>query len=509
MIDASPGSTNFNCTDLGEGSSVSALATSPTTDAVYVGGTFEYGGAKNLTAFNGAYIEGVTGPVYGIDVDDEGVVYVSGTFTSTLWNDEINQATPAGVASWDGAWTSYPIVIDGDPWYDAIGVDIVAVGGGRFYSAGSWRDPFGSGGNAQLIYWNGTGWEKGNITNDTNNAAVWSMAAAAQGVFISGHVTNLEFGGETVNTSNYNFLLQSPFEVYSTTQNSWYSGMAGPPIQLGDGASMAGDDYGNLVVLAGDGRTDSFKYNIATGVWSRVTGMNDPVNASAMTKGEDGYVYAITDGPSSLYRFTGYWWESVGPAMSGVTLDDGVTMAYDSHFGTYYVLPGGNGSMMLRYNPAWGSSWEQLPADRNTPAGVRPGAGLVFVEGEDENYLFTAQGNYMGGSSAAFWRYNLPMPNKVDFTNSIIYAQSGTNWLNFSDPLPEDFNFRVDANSRFFGGSGWTPPTWVPCLPQRPFLSWMQREMCTAWLKPEPLTRLGTISTQHQLPLPPTAASKP
>ncbi|MCA9924001.1 MAG: hypothetical protein KC421_16605, partial [Anaerolineales bacterium] len=67
--------------------------------------------------------------------------------------------------------------------------------------------------------------------------------------------------------------------------NSWHTGLTGPPIQLGDGAGMAGDDFGNLVVLAGDGRSDSFKYVIETGEWSRVSGMNAPVNASAMTKG--------------------------------------------------------------------------------------------------------------------------------------------------------------------------------------------------------------------------------
>ncbi|MCA9924002.1 MAG: hypothetical protein KC421_16610, partial [Anaerolineales bacterium] len=158
--------------------------------------------------------------------------------------------------------------------------------------------------------------------------------------------------------------------------------------------------------------------------------------------------------------------------LSGSAIDDGVTLAYDSHFGTYYLLPGGNGTKMYRYNPDWGSSWEELPADRNTPAGVRPGAGMVFVEGEDENYLYTAQGNYIGDNSTAFWRYNLPMPNKVDFTDSIIYAQSATNWLNLSDPLPEDFNFRVDENSRFFGGSGWTPTNMgtLPTTADDPFL---------------------------------------
>lgn len=473
----SANSSTFNCYDYGEDAVVNALAADPDSNAVYVGGEFETDwGDYNLTTINGGSINGVSGPVDTLDFDDEGTIYVGGEFTSTLsYDGSIDQQTPASIASWDGSnWTAYPTVIEGDEWINEYAYDIAVTGGGEFYAYGSWDD-FPGDTSYRFVHWDGSGWEVGNIYNESNNPAIWSMASSAQGVFISGHITSIEVGAESVSTAGdleRTVILQSPFEVYSTTLNSWHTGLAGPPVRLGDGASMAGDDYGNLVVLVGGGRTDSFKYDIETGEWSRVDGMTAPVNASAMTKGEDGYVYAVTDGPDSLYRFTGYWWEDVGPAMSGVTLDDGVTMAYDSHFGTYYVLPGGNGTAMLRYNPAWGSSWETLPVERNTPAGVRPGAGLIFVEGEDENKLYTAQGNYIGGTSTAFWMYPLPMPNKIDFTDSIIYSQNSTNWLNFSDPLPEDFNFRVDENSRFFGGNGWAPTNMgtLPTTTDDPFL---------------------------------------
>ncbi|MBK7895414.1 MAG: tandem-95 repeat protein [Anaerolineaceae bacterium] len=477
VIYADPDWSTFSCQDFGEDAVVHTIAAHPTNGGVYVGGSFDATwGAENLATIGGGYIEGVSDSVYSIDIDDEGVVYVGGAFTSTLTNGSVNQLTPAGIASWDGGWTSYPTVIEGDSWFREAG-NIAATGGGEFYAQGRWYD-YATDTYASFIHWDGSSWELGLIGNENGtayngNATVWSMESAAQGMFISGHLTSIEIGGESVSTTTdrRNFLLQSPFEVYSTTQNSWYSGIAGPPIQLGDGASMAGDDFGNLVVLAGNGRSDSFKYNIATGEWSRVTGIDEAVSASAMVKGENGYVYAITNS-GAFYRFSGYsWWEE-DPVFSGTTLADGITLAYDSHFGTYYLLPGGNSTQMFRYNPDWGSSWVALPADRDTPSGVRPGAGLVFVEGEDENYLYTAQGNYDGGLSTSFWGYPLPMPNKIDFTNSIIYADSGTNWLNYSDPLPEDFNFRVDTNSRFFGGSGWTPTNMgsLPTTTAVPFL---------------------------------------
>ena len=473
VIYANPDNTSiFNCQDLGEGAAVSALAADPTSNAVYIGGEFETEwGANNLTTINGGSINGVTGPVYGIDVDDEGTIYVAGEFTSTLsFSGSIDQPVPSGIASWAGSnWTTYPAVIEDMTWN--WGNNIVATGGGEFYAYGLWEDTTNNI-KARLIHWDGSSWELGNVYNATNNAAVWSMASSPQGVFISGHVTSIDMGDTSVSSSSWNFLLQSPFEVYSTTLNSWHTGIVGPPIQLGDGASMAGDDFGNLVVLVGGGRTDSFKYNIANGTWTRVGDMPHPVSASAMTLGENGDIYAITNGSSSFYKFSGSSWSAVGPTVSGVTIADGAALAYDSHFGTYYVLPGGNGNMMLRYNPAWGSSWEILPADRNTPAGVRPGAALVFIEGEDENKLYTPQGNYTGDTSTALWMYPLPMPNKVEFKDSIVYAQSGTSWLNYSDPLPEDFNFRVDEDSRFFGGTGWTPTNMgtLPTTTDVPFL---------------------------------------
>ncbi|MCA9942248.1 MAG: FG-GAP repeat protein, partial [Anaerolineales bacterium] len=462
------------------GDTVSTIALDGTTPII--GGEFSNEYYQNIAS---GMLPGVSGPVNDIEIGEDGSIYVAGSFTSTLtYGGDIDQAVPAGLAVWrNSSWTVFPEITPAygegtDYWTGgAEAYSIAETAGGELYVTGSWYSFPVDGGDTvkeQFMHWNGTAWERaGLVGNAANNEGIEQVIDSPSGIFVSGDYEWMVLPDDSTLTTQHITLIEFSHEVYSPTTNAWINNnFIGAPMSLGDGASYAGDDFGNLVLLVGGGRTDSFKYDIATGLWSRVTGMNDPVNASAMTKGEDGYVYAVTDGPSSLYRFTGYSWEAVGPTISGASIDDGVTMAYDSHFGTYYVLPGGNGTMMLRYNPAWGSSWVTLPVDRNTPAGIRPGAGLVFVEGEDENKLYTAQGNYIGDTSTAFWMYPLPMPNKIDFTDSIIYAQNGTNWLNLSDPLPEDFNFRVDENSRFFGGTGWTPTNLgsLPTTTDDPFL---------------------------------------
>ncbi|MEZ4592420.1 MAG: Ig-like domain-containing protein [Chloroflexota bacterium] len=447
-----------------------------------IGGSFSNDYYDNIAG----PLPGVSGSVNDIEVGENGTIYVAGLFTSTLqYNGNLDQAAPAGIAAWkNGSWTVYPPVTplagEGTGYsHNYISAHSVAeTAGGEIYAAGQWITYIDGFGNEKIeenvVRWNGSAWERVALgKNISNNGGVGDVVDSASGVFLDGGYEWLELpDGSTLDTWNVS-LLEFSHEVYSTTQHSWVNSMLpGAPMSLGDGASYAGDDDGNLVLLVGGGRTDSFKYDIKTGQWFRVDGMPHPVNVSAMTKGENGDVYAITDSSGSFYHFNGFSWSPVGPTFSGATLADGATLTYDTHFGTYYLLPGGNSTQMFRYNPDWGSSWVALPADRNTPSGVRPGAGLVFVEGEDENWLFTAQGNYDGGLSTNFWRYPLPMPNKIDFTNSIIYAQNGTNWLNLSDPLPEDFNFRVDANSRFFGGSGWTPTNMgtLPTTTADPFL---------------------------------------
>ena len=437
---------------------VDVIAIAPGSNLVYVGGEFDTGYGVNITSMNGGWIEGVTDVVNGIDVDDDGTVYVSGEFTSTLDSGTVDQATPAGIASWNGSsWTSYPVVIDGDPWNHTYPYDIAATDGGEFYSVGLWEDPFGAGGKTNFIRWTGTAWEKlGTSYNASNNSNITEIVANERGVFIQGDFTAIERPGESSFSTQYAAALQFPHEVYSPTLNLWSSNLIGAPMSLQDGASYAGDANGNIILLVGGGRTDSFKYDIDTGTWSRVGDMPDPVNASAMTVGKNGDIYAVTDGSSSLYRFNGSWWVAEGPQITAATIADGVALAYDPHLENYYVLPGGNSINMLRYNSSVGN-WETLPADRNTPAGVRPGAALVLVEGPDGNKLYTPQGNYTGDTSRAFWMYPLPQPNKVGFEHTAIYAQTASSWLNLSDPMPEDFNFRIGAGTLFFGGSGWTP----------------------------------------------------
>ncbi len=449
---------------------ITDLAADPNSSTVYVGGEFSAQYLHNVAAVNGGQIYGVSGPVYGVDVGQDGAVYVSGDFTSTLdYGGAVDQAAPASIASFkSGSWTTYPEVVSNTVF--AWGYDVAVTDGGDLYAVGLWTDS-GNTKTENFIHWNGTDWERVALhANASNNSVIRTVESTAHGLFFNGDFDQVGLPGQMVSMSDIG-LLQFPHEVYSPTLNAWTSALTAAPVSLRDGASYAGDNNGHLILLPGGGRTDSFKYDIATDSWSRTGDMPDPVNASAMTIGQNGDVYAVTDGSSSLYRFNGSWWTAVGPAVSGVTIDDGVAIAYDPHLENYYVLPGGNSTKMLRYS---NGSWETLPVDRDTPAGVRPGAALALVEGADENKLYTPQGNYIAGPSpsSALWMYPLPQPNKVSFENTAIYAQTASSWLNLSDPLPEDFNFRIGAGTLFFGGSGWTPTNkgTLPTTTATPFL---------------------------------------
>ncbi len=292
------------------------------------------------------------------------------------------------------------------------------------------------------------------------------LAGGKHGIFIVG-VGFAELGdNDFTNDSYYRQVVHHHFStsVYSTTLNTWWT-VASPPL-IGPGSSMAGTADGKLALIAGNGSSRTYTYDIAADQWSsfdalEADGTQDPiaVTASAMTPAQNGWLYAIMDGGEFCSSGNG----QPGPVLARVTLMKAQWALSMAALRWLMILKMMCSMPLLAATAAICSVTTQAarrgnyyPQTGYTPSPIQPGAGLIFMPGEDGNLLYAVEGNYMG-SNRGFWRYPIPEPNKIGFENSAIVVPPGSpsaNWLNLNDPLPEDVNFRVGSGSLWFNGTG-------------------------------------------------------
>lgn len=398
--------------------------------------------------------------ISALTTDADGALYVCGHFGDS------------GVAKNTGGsgWELLPAIPDA--FGSNQNCDDIAFNG-SIYVAGEWQSYDGS----DYTYHNVMRWDDVNeewdyISNKFNSTFddIYGIAAGDRGIYVAGNFNTIGLEENSVTT---NHIAQYHFfhGVYSPTVQSW-STLPYPPTPVGVGSSYAGIDsvWGpRMALIAGGGSNDASFYDIDAAKWVAVDELEDennsytPINITtgAMALGHGGWVNAIVNG-GQFCTSAGSSWEcfsetDIDEATMG-TISGGVALAYDSKRDVLYALPGGNSRNMLRYDFT-DNTWELLPADRLTPAGIKPGGGLVYIPGTNggENALYAAEGNYEGGSSKAFYRYPLPEPNKIGFENSAVVvpaANSSANWLNITDPLPDDFNFRVGGGNTWFNGTG-------------------------------------------------------
>lgn len=373
------------------------------------------------------------------------------------------------IARYDGgSWTILPPVTTGAGPLTSSSCSDLAYSG-QIFASGEWHEETPEGDiEINLARWNNYDerWEPIGaneicVSGDPSWCTVDALAGGSKGLYVLG----VEFND--LGDDNYSYLGQKvshyhfSTSVYSTTLNGWHT--VTPPPAIGPGASMAGSDDGTLALIAGNGDDRVYTYDIATNQWDSndtLEADQTPINvtASAMTFA-DGYFYAITNGGEFCSSSNGDYWScsSEGDIDEGTmgTIDGGASLTYDPKFETFYAFVGGNGTNMLRYNTGT-NTWELLPAGRFTPSPIKPGAGLVFVPGDEGNSLYAVEGNY-SGTNTGFWRYPIPEPNKIGFENSAIVVPPGSpsaDWLSLSDPLPEDVNFRVGSGSLWFNSTG-------------------------------------------------------
>lgn len=412
---------------------VTALELDDRIGTLYVGGDFT-DRVKQVDVNSGstAYIGSpgsviTTGTVYDITYDEfTGDIYACG---------DINGS---GIAKYDGSnWTKLPNI----PGDTGSGICYSVAYKGDLYAVGRW---YVTGqGWKYVARWNGSSWE----TYDADwypNSAI----ATNQGIYIGGPLNQMGDTGSLITVQNV-ARIHTSNEVYSPTANAW-SSLTLPAIPR-QGASYAGDDSGNLYFIQGGGSSNAYKYNIASQTWIKQI-LPGSVNASAMTQGYGGSVRALVDGGDFYTNSGGGWNDSTslyGLSPTTAVITHGISMAYDPKRNDYYVLPGGNGVKLFKLD---GTTWSDTGQD--TPGGVFYGAGLAYVptlKNIGGSALFALRGN----GTADFWQYPLPEPNKVGFDHSIIFAPTagGGDWLNLTDPLPVDFNFRMGAGNYQYNGT--------------------------------------------------------
>ncbi|MCB9445852.1 MAG: tandem-95 repeat protein, partial [Ardenticatenaceae bacterium] len=399
---------------------------------------------------------------------------ITNTVRSLAYDETIDKlfaCTVSGIARYDnGSWTMLPPVTTGAGTSSVGSCDDLTYSG-QIFASGEWHEETPEGDlEINLASWNdfdGQWYPIGTnelcVSGEPQWCSVDSMAGGKHGIFIAGR-DFYDLGDDDYATS-YQKIAHYHFStsVYSTTLNAWAT-VASPPV-VGSGASMAGNNDGKLALIAGNGTDRVYTYDIVTDKWDsndtlETDGVRTPITVTASAMTFDGnWLYAIMDGGEFCSSGDGRYWScysegDIDESTMG-TIDGGVSLTYDPKFDTFYAFTGGNGSNMLRYNTQ-SNTWELLPSERFTPSPIKPGAGLVFIPGEEGNSLYAVEGNYIG-SNTGFWRYPVPEPNKIGFENSAVVVPPGgttANWLNLTDPLPEDFNFRVGTGSLWFNSTG-------------------------------------------------------
>ncbi len=432
------GSTSWSTDNSVSGGKVDALAFNLSTNTYYAGGEFTSGpyGSAYIFSSVGSMGNVINGPVRSIAVDSaSGDVYACGSFQSP------------GIARWDGSnWTILPeIVLNPKPGTNTCSEIIFS--NGRLYAVGPWESLAGN--KPRVVRWNGSGWDA--LAPDGGGGEVSYISGREGGMVVSGGYFNAIGRPGNMVSSNRVAGFDYTHYTYDSNSSTWTNAKL-PPVPPGQGASYTIDTNDQQLYIPGGGSKLSYRYNPTDDTWSEAGALPTSVTASAMTIGKNGDVYAIlSDG--SFYRHDGTGWVSAGEAITTTlaTIGDGVSLAYDIDAKTYYVLPGGNTKAVLRNT---GTNWEALPAAMDTPVGINPGGGLVYLS------LGAGKGIYAaaGGGSQALWRLVAPpQPNKLSVDNVAFVAPTAGNWLNLPDPLPNDFGVSGLGTSQWFGGTGWGP----------------------------------------------------
>ncbi|GAB4423220.1 MAG: hypothetical protein Kow0031_01590 [Anaerolineae bacterium] len=391
----------------------------------------------------------INGPVHDIEVDQAtGDVYACGKFTGF------------DVARWDGsAWHTYPtFVTKRDTGYCG-NVEFI---NGRLYALADYRSSWPSTNTAELVRWNGVAWDVladtdiGNIM--TMNKGVWynnSAKTPYQSLIIGGWLSQIGLPGTPPLSISRPVAALAPFHAL-LTDGAWSADKVSPPIPPAAGASYVGAADGSMLYIPGGGSELSYRYHVLTDTWTPAGVLSASVTASAMTLGENGDVYAVVSG-GGFYRNTGTAWVSAGEPITTAltTIAAGASLAYWPDTNTYYLLPGGNGSVMFQNS---GSGWEALPVDLNTPATINAGAGMTAIITGSNKGIYVASGNQANGTSQAFWKFSYPpQPNKLALDSVAFVAPTAGTWTNLPDPLPGDFGVSGLDTSQWFGGTGWAP----------------------------------------------------
>ncbi|MCA9919414.1 MAG: FG-GAP repeat protein, partial [Anaerolineales bacterium] len=334
---------------------------------------------------------------------------VTNTVKSLAYNETINKlfaCSGEGIARYDSGWTMLPPVTTGAGTFQSGSCETVTFAG-QIYASGEWFEDTSEGTiRINMARWDDFDekWEPiGANELCVYGEPQWCEVEEVIGGKLGIYVVGVEF--YDLGDDNYSYLGQKishyhfSTSVYSTTLNAWHT--VAPPPAIGPGASMAGTDDGTLALIAGNGDDRVYTYDIVANQWDskdtlETGGTQDPINvtASAMTFA-DGWLYAITNGGEFCSSSNGEYWScfSEGDIDEGTMgiIDGGASLTYDPKFETFYAFTGGNGRNMLRYNTN-SDTWELLPTERFTPSPIKPGAGLVFMPGEQGNSLYVVEG---------------------------------------------------------------------------------------------------------------------
>ncbi len=410
---------------------------------LYVGGDFdEIGGvtAQNVAKWNGSSWQALgdsVGALRTMTTDKQGRVYVGGYSVSKKvrrWNGSTWESLGDGPST----NTVYAIVVDGNHVY---------AGGGN------------AGSDGDVFHWDGTSWQRVHV--QLNNA-VYAMVLDGDDLVIGGLFSAAD--GFTVNRVAHWI---QPIYRYDVAGNTWTQPTPSPQ-EFYAGLALAADDAGHIYTLVGGDTALFYRYNIGADTWEQRANLPDTVNAGSALAWASGHVYAFRGGSQDFCRYTpgsNSWNCALQDAPYGIYA--GASLAWDGR-DWIYALTGGNGKQFLRYHiptDQWqvlGDGNSTTPNDKDAPAGVNAGGGLVRIGQE----LY----GIPGGGEAQLWRYDpigvYPEKLTLDHVAFVVpKAAAAPTWLEIEgvDPLnlrrqPDDFMV-VGSDNGWVAGSGvsWSP----------------------------------------------------
>ncbi len=415
---------------------VEAIAVADNGD-VYAGGSFQDAGgdlsADKIARWDGLSWHALDGGrndwVLAIAVADNGDVYAGGWFTGYL-------------ARWDADEGGWHALGGGLPW---VVWAIAVADNGDVYAGGAFWDAGGDLSADNIARWDADE-DQWHALGGGLLSSVYAIAVADNGDVYAGGAF-WDAGGNLSADRIARFHPQSMFAYDGAT---WRP--KEPPVASWGTARIASDGSERLYLLTDSG--SMFAYHIPGDDWEGQAPLPAISSEFALTWA-GGLLYALRG--AELYRYDpgSTTWTGLADVPAGKSIYSGGTMAADNATDptSLYIMLGGNGPQMVRYNlesNSWDTSLE------NAPLLVRDGNGLASADG----YLYLyATPDYANESD--FFRYGKIRPPvtklTVEDTAFVNLSDNGAEWVSF-DPANalHDFQIDLDAVNAWVSDSEWS-----------------------------------------------------